>query len=193
MVESSTNPEISVGESAVIGVAYRDGSNPPRIGPGSIVRDGTIIYDDVVTGKGLQTGHHALVREQTVIGDGVIVGTQVVIDGKTDIGDHVSMQTGVYVPSEVTIGNRVFMGPNATLLNDMYPVRMDYELKGPTIEDDASLGANSTVLPDVTVGEGAFVAAGSVVTEDVPAKTLAVGVPASHRDLTPELEGHNDL
>lgn len=185
--------EITVKPGATLGVEYESGATAPKIGPNSVVRSGTIIYNDVIAGSGLQTGHHALIREQTAIGSDCLVGTQAVIDGYTTLGDNVSMQTGVYIPSYTEMGDRVFLGPNATLLNDSYPVRTDVDLVGPSIEDDASIGANATVLPDVTVGEGAFVAAGAVVTHDVPPETLAVGAPASVEELPPELEGGNDL
>lgn len=182
-----------VEDGATVGVAYAEDTEPPDLGPDSIVRSGTIVYDDVVTGADFRTGHHALVRERTVLGEDVLVGTQAVIDGETVVGDRVSMQTGVYVPRNTSVGSDVFLGPNATLLNDPYPVRSDADLAGPTLEDGVSVGANATVLPDVTVGEGAFVAAGTVVTENVPPESLAVGVPAAHRRLPPELQGDNDL
>jgi len=82
-----------------------------------------------------------------VLGTGCVVGTQTVIDGYTTVADDVSMQTGVYVPSYTEIGDRVFLGPSATLLNDPYPVRTDVDLVGPSIENDASIGGNATVLP----------------------------------------------
>ena len=132
-------------------------------------------------------------RERTAIGSNTLVGTQAVVDGDTSIGDDVSMQTGVYVPRYTEIGNRVFLGPNATLLNDPYPVRTDVDLVGPSIEDDVSIGGNATVLPEVTVGERAFVAAGAVVTQDVPPGKLAIGAPASITELPSELKGDNDL
>lgn len=188
-----TNEDLNISTDATVGVSYQEGSSPPVIGPGSTVRAGTIIYDDVETGSGFQTGHHALIREHTVCGDNVLVGTQTVIDGRTSVGDNVSMQTGVYVPSETEIGSQVFLGPNATLLNDTYPIRVDDDLQGPTIKDNVSVGANATVLPGITVHEGAFVAAGAVVTEDVPENTLAVGVPATHTDLPQELETYNRI
>jgi acetyltransferase-like isoleucine patch superfamily enzyme len=179
---------VDVGETTILGVSYTEDSNPPTVGEGSTIREGTIVYDDVEAGTGLQTGHHALIREQTVLGDDVLVGTQAVIDGATAVGDAVSMQTGVYVPRETDIGDSVFLGPNATLLNDMYPtVRRDADLIGPNIEDGSSVGANATILPGVTVGQNAFVAAGAVVIEDIPPKTLAVGVPAKTRSLPDEL------
>lgn len=190
---AASDDHVSIADGATFGVEYEPESVSPQIGPGSTVRAGTIVYNDVVAGERLQTGHHALVREGTTLGDDVLVGSQVVIDGAVVTGDNVSMQTGVYVPRQTEIGDRVFLGPNATLLNDTYPIRTEYELTGPTVEDDVSVGANATVLPDVTVGEGAFVAAGAVVTEDVPPQMLAIGHPADHRDLPAELQGVNDL
>jgi acetyltransferase-like isoleucine patch superfamily enzyme len=186
-------PELTVSPDATVGVDYSLESSPPEIGAGSVIRSGTVIYDDVAAGESFQTGHNALVRELTTLGDDCLVGTNAVVDGRSDLGDGVSLQTGAYVPSETTLGDRVFLGPHATLLNDPYPVRKDVDLQGPAIQSDASIGANSTVLPGVTVGERAFVAAGSVVTNDVPAETLAIGSPAEFRDLPAELEGGNDL
>lgn len=190
---ATPNKNIIVEDRAIFGVAYAEDTAPPSIGNDSTIRAGTIVYNDVITDEKLQTGHFALIREETKIGADVLVGTQAVIDGNAIVGDNVSMQTGVYVPRNTEIGERVFLGPNATLLNDMYPVRTDYDLAGPTIEDDVSIGANATVLPDVEIGQGAFVAAGAVVTEDVPPETLAVGNPAEHRELPTTLEGGNDL
>ena len=189
----ATDGNVEVAETAILGVEYTEGSTPPIVGEGSVIRAGTIVYDDVETGSGLQTGHHALVRERTVLGDDVLVGTQVVIDGTTTVGDDVSMQTGVYVPRETTIGDGVFLGPNATLLNDMYPsVGREGDLVGPSIEDGASVGANATLLPGVTIGRNAFVAAGAVVTEDVPPERMAAGVPARVRSLPDEFSGKTD-
>lgn len=190
---AASDDRVSVADGATVGVEHAEDSTSPSLGEGSTIRAGTIVYDDVVAGPGLQTGHHALIRELTTLGEDVLVGTQAVIDGATDVGDGVSMQTGVYVPRETEIGDRVFLGPNATLLNDMYPVRSEYDLVGPKIADDVSIGANATVLPDVSIGEGSFVAAGAVVTEDVPGETLAIGNPAQHRELPSQLQGVNDL
>ncbi|XVH33580.1 DapH/DapD/GlmU-related protein (plasmid) [Haloferacaceae archaeon DSL9] len=166
---------------------------PPIVGNDATIRAGTIIYPDVAVGDRFTTGHNALVRERTIIGDDVVVGTGTIIDGQTTIGDAVSIQTGVYVPTNTTIGDRVFLGPRAVLTNDPHPVRFESDLDGPTIEDDATIGANATLLPGVTIGEGAFVAAGAIVTDDVPPETLAVGVPARHVSLPEYLLGPNNL
>jgi len=170
----------------------REAGRGPTLGADPTVREGTVIYADVVVGDRFTTGHHAVVREGTTVGDDVLVGTQAVLDGDCTVGDDVSIQTGVYCPTGTTLGDRVFLGPHAVLTNDPYPLRTDADLDAPTLEDDASVGANATVLPGVTVGEGAFVAADALVTEDVPPGTLAVGSPAEFRPLPEDLEGGND-
>lgn len=180
-------------DTATVGYEYAADSQKPRIGTDATIRPGTIIYDDVVIGDHFSTGHYALVRELTDIGDDVLVGTNTVIDGRSTLGSNISLQTGVYVPSNTTIGDQVFVGPHAVLTNDPYPIRQETELTGPTLEDHVSIGANATILPDVTVGKGSFVAAGAVVDDDVPPETLAVGVPAEHRPLPEPLRRRNDI
>jgi len=161
--------------------------SPARIGSDSVVRAGSVVYPDVVTGNRFQTGHHAVVGKQTTVGHDCIVGSQVVVDGRSDLGDGVNLQTGAYVPSETTLGDRVFLGPGAVLTSDPYRLQEGVELAGPTLEDGVTIGANATVLPGVTIGEGAFVAAGAIVTKDVPPSTLAIGTPAKHRPLPDRL------
>ena len=190
---SRLGEDCTLDEPENIGYVHDEDADPAVIGDRARVRKGTIIYADVEIGSDLTTGHNALIREQTTIGDDVIVGTDTVIDGRTTIGSHVSLQTGVYVPTDTTIGDNVFVGPRVVMTNDPYPVRRDVELAGPTLEDGVSVGANATILPDVRIGEGSFVAAGSTVTEDVPPETLALGTPARHRDLPENLVGENTL
>jgi len=169
------------------------GEKPIQIGDRARIRSGSVVYAGVEIGDDFTTGHDAVLRERTVIGDEVVIGTKTVIDGNTVVGDRTSLQTGVYVPTGTTIKSDVFVGPNAVMTNDPYPVRTETALLAPTLEKHASIGANATILPDVTVGEGAFVAAGAVVTDDVPPETLAVGAPATTRPLPEQLAGRNDL
>jgi acetyltransferase-like isoleucine patch superfamily enzyme len=178
---------------AIVGLEYRPGCEPARLGSDCIVRAQTIIYGDVVIGDGFRTGHNALIREHTTIGDYVLVGTGTVIDGQVSIGDYVSIQTGVYIPTHTTIGNYVFIGPCAVLTNDKYPLRQrsSYQPLGPTIGDHVTIGANTTILPGVVIGEGAVIAAGSVVTKDVPAWSLAIGSPARIQPLPDHLDEPN--
>ncbi|THE64429.1 N-acetyltransferase [Salinadaptatus halalkaliphilus] len=180
-------------EEATIGNEYRQDSRSPVLGADATIRSGTIIYDDVVSGDGLKTGHNAVIRERTILGDNVLVGTNAVIDGDTDIGSNVSLQTGVYVPTNTTIGDNVFVGPHAVLTNDPAPLRTEGDLRGPTLEEHSSVGANATILPGVTVGRGSFVGAGAVVTRDVPPERLAIGAPATHEPLPKQLHGGNRI
>ena len=190
---ATTGSECHVDPGATVGYEHAPDAQPARIGDRATIRAGTIVYADVTIGDDFTTGHNALVREDTAIGDDVLVGTDVTIDGTTTIGSHVSLQTGVYVPTHTEIGSQVFVGPRAVLTNDPYPVRQEADLAGPTLEDHVSVGANATLLPGVTVGRGSFVAAGAVVTEDIPPETLAVGVPARHEPLPDELAGENAI
>lgn len=191
-VDRAVESTASVGD-AIVGYDYEGASGPAQIGHDSVIRSGTVIYRDVSLGERCQTGHNVTIREETRAGDDVIVGTNVVVDGHVDIGSRVSLQTGVYLPPGTVIGDDVFIGPYAVFTNDRYPLRRETDLQGPEIEDHASIGANATVLPELTIGHGSFVAAGAIVTEDVPSETLAVGTPARHRPLPSELEGGNEL
>lgn len=155
------------------------------IGEQAVLRSGTVIYCDVIIGDHFQGGHNILIREKTRIGDRTSVGTSTVIEGNTQIGSSVSLQSMVYIPTGTTIGDHVFIGPKAVLTNDRYPP--SEHLAGPVIKSGAAIGANATILPGVCIGEGALVAAGSVVTRDVPAHLMAVGTPARIRDLPDEM------
>jgi len=152
-----------------------------------VLRSGGIIYCDVTIGDTFQCGHNILIREETSIGDNVAVGTATVIEGNCLIGDFVNIQSMVFVPTHTEIGDGVFIGPCAVLTNDRYPPTGKPVLKGPVVEDNAVIGANATVLPGVRIGGGALVAAGAIVTRDVPAGKMAVGVPAQIRNLPEEM------
>ncbi len=177
------NETFAFQNNATIGLKYKRGSKPPVIGNNSVIRSNTVIYNDVKIGNNFKTGHNVLIREKTVIGNNVLVGTNAVIEGNCDIGDNVSIQSNVYVPTDSIIEDYVFIGPCACFTNDRYPIRADYELRGPTIKEGASIGANSTFLSGIEVGEGAMVAAGAIVTRDVPPFYLAIGAPARIKPL----------
>lgn len=162
-----------------------------RIGDGAVLRSGTLIYCDVKIGNKFQTGHNVLIREKTQIGSNVLIGTNSVVEGHTKIGGGVVIQSSVYIPMNTSIEDRVFIGPNAVLTNDKYPLRVKGKLKGPVVRRSASIGANSTILPGVEIGEGAMIGAGAIVTKDVPKWTLAIGVPAKVKDLPKKLKRSN--
>ena len=153
------------------------------IGKNGVLRSGTIIYSDVIIGDNFSSGHNVLVRENTKIGNNVSVGSSSIIEGKCKIGNNVSIQSMVYIPTDVTIEDNVFIGPNSVLTNDKYPPRGGKNLLGPVIRKGASIGANSTILPGISIGSGSLVAAGAVVTRDVPDYKLAIGNPAKIKEL----------
>ena len=170
-------------EPVTLGFPSRDvmgktGFTGTTIGENAIIRSGTILYCDVTIGDHFQSGHNVMIREKTKIGNRVAIGTSAVVEGNTIIGNEVSLQSMVYIPTDTVIGNNVFIGPNTVLTNDRYPPTRIGGLQGPKIRDGAAIGANATLLPGVCVGEGALVAAGAIVTRDVPAHMLAIGAPA---------------
>ena len=163
------------------------------IGNDSIIRPGSTIFSNVKTGDNFKTGHNVLIRERTTIGNNVLIGSNVIIDGNVTIGNNVSIQGNVYIPTHVTIEDNVFIGPCAVLANDKYPIRKEYNPMGPILRKGASVGANATILPGVEIGEGAMVAAGALVTRDVPPWKLAIGFPAKIEDLPEDLKQLNRI
>ncbi|MBM4240182.1 MAG: N-acetyltransferase [Euryarchaeota archaeon] len=180
-------------EDVDVGILYRRGSKKPIIGKNAVIRSNTVIYNDVEIGDDFKTGHNVLIREETIIGNNVLIGTNSVIEGHCLIGDDVSIQSNVYIPINTIIDDNVFIGPCACFTNDKYPIRVDYDLKGPIIRKGASIGANSTFLSNVEIGEGAMVAAGAIVTRSVPPWYLAIGAPAKIKPLPKFLKVSNNI
>jgi acetyltransferase-like isoleucine patch superfamily enzyme len=180
-------------ENISIGIKYKRGSKNPKIGKNAIIRSNSIIYDDVEIGNNFITGHGVTIREKTKIGNDVLVGTNTVIEGQCEIGSNVSIQSNVYIPTNTVIEDHVFIGPCACFTNDKYPIRIDFDLKGPIIKKGASIGANSTFLSNIEIGEGSMVAAGAIVTMDVPDYFLAIGTPARIKPLPKKLKKLNKI
>lgn len=191
MIEYGINylgPDAQIFEPVTLGFPSRDNMQKTSftgttIGKNSVIRSGTILYCDVIIGDFFQTGHNVVIREETRIGDRVSIGTATVIDGHTTIGNDVNLQSRVYIPTNTRIGNHVFIGPNAIFTNDRYPPSRNSKLSGPQVMDGAAIGANATILPGVCIGESALVAAGAIVTRDVPDHMMAIGAPAKIREL----------
>ena len=184
-----------IDEGTSVGEVYPGWEQPALIGRDCHIRRNSIIYADTVIGDHSITGTGVVIREHTRIGHGSVIGTATIIEGHAEIGNHVVIQSGVFIPTMTQIGNRVFIGPRAVMTNDRYPLRRRdvYPPAGPVVCDDATIGANATLLPGVRIGEGAMVAAGAVVTCDVPSWSLAVGVPARVRELPEHLRQRNQV
>jgi len=157
------------------------------IGRDAVLRSGTIIYCDVAIGDDFSTGHNVLIRERTTIGNNVAIGSSSVIEGTCTLGSNIRIQSMVFIPTHTSIGDGVFIGPNAVLTNDRYPPTGKPELKGPLVEDNVMIGANTTILPGIKLGKGCAVAAGAIVTKNVPEGVLAIGTPARFRSMPMEM------
>jgi acetyltransferase-like isoleucine patch superfamily enzyme len=147
-----------------------------RIGANALIRSHSIVYEDVEIGDDFECGHHVKIREGSRIGNGVRIGTDSDLQGKLSIGDYARLHSGVFVAQLTTIEELVWIFPRAVLLNDPHPPS-DTCTQGPTIRRAAVIGAAATIFPAVEVGEGALVAAGSLVRKNVPPHTVVAGVP----------------
>ena len=134
----------------------------------SSIGEGTRVWQFVVILKGAKLGRDCNICAQTLI------------EGDVVIGDRVTLKSGVQLWDGTRIADDVFIGPNVTFTNDPYPRSKKYpeSFLGITIKSNASIGANATLLPGITIGEYAMVGAGSVVVKDVPSKAVVAGNPA---------------
>ncbi len=178
--------ELGVGtvveEPCVLGKLPREPSGPQavtRIGSQGVIRPFTTVYADVEIGDRFQTGQGVSIREDNRIGDDVSVGTNTVLEYGNRIGNRVRIHTGCFLEL-VTVEDDAWIGPNVVFTDDPHPPCPRYRdcRGGPIVRARARVGANSTILPGVTIGAGALVGAGSVVTADVPDDTVVAGNPA---------------
>ncbi len=181
------NQMVKLGDGAVIEDHTIIGYKPSRggkfvltIGPGALIRSGTIIYLGSNIGRNLETGHNVVIREENRIGDDFCIWNNATIDYGCQIGNHVKVHNKVYVAQFTVLEDNVFLGPGVTLANDIHPGCPDALecMRGPYLKRGAQIGINSSVLPRVTIGEYAVIGAGSVVTKDIPDKMVAYGNPA---------------
>ncbi len=139
-------------------------------------------------GEGTSVWHQAQIREDVHIGSNCILGKGVYVDFGVKIGDNVKVQNYVSIYHGVELEDGVFVGPHVCFTNDNLPRAInpdgspkandDWVLGRILVKHGAALGANSTILPKVVIGEWALVGSGAVVTKDVPAHGLVVGNPA---------------
>lgn len=131
-------------------------------------------------GDGTKVWQFAVILEGAQIGMNCNLCANIVIEGDVVIGNNVTIKSGVQLWNGTRIEDNVFIGPNATFTNDLFPRSKEFPHKfsGIIVKKNASIGANSTILPGITVGEFAMVGAGSLVNKNVPPRAVVVGNPA---------------
>jgi UDP-2-acetamido-3-amino-2,3-dideoxy-glucuronate N-acetyltransferase len=146
------------------------------------------VSEQAQIGEATRIWHHAQIREKARVGSNCIIGKGVYVDHDVVIGDNVKIENGAFLYHGVTVEDGAFIGPGACLTNDKYPRAIlpsgelkrvnDWQVEPTTIRRGASVGARAVVLPGIVVGRFAMVAAGAVVTRDVPDHGLVQGNPA---------------
>ena len=150
-----------------------------KIGDECSIGPNSVIYYDVHIGSNTLIGDSASIREKCKIGDKCIISRCVTVNYATTIGSRTKIMDNSHITGNATIGSDVFISTMVGTTNDNL-VRKGYagHVIGPVIEDDVVIGVGASLLPAIRIARGATVAAGSVVTKDVPAGVLVAGVPA---------------
>ncbi len=183
--------DVQVGENSVIGRrAMRSPysamepvteSRPAVIGSHGRIGCGVVIYAGAVIGENVMIADLATIREAVSVGEGTIVGRGAAIENRCRIGRRCKLETNAYITGSSELEDYVFVAPMVTTSNDNYMGRSEERrkhYKGVTIRRGGRVGANATVLPGKVIEADGMVAAGSVVTRDVPAGVIVAGVPA---------------
>jgi acetyltransferase-like isoleucine patch superfamily enzyme len=188
---------VIVGDGAVLGrvPVLGPASAASREAPGGLVVEAgarigahAVVLAGAQIGAGAIIGDQAFIRERVRIGAGSVVGQGTSVDNDTVIGARVRIQSRVYLTGFMTIEDDVFVGPGAVTTNDdaMGRLAAGSSLRGPTLRRACRVGGGSTLVPGVEIGEEAFIAAGAVVTSDVPPRAVMMGVPARMVRQVPE-------
>jgi UDP-2-acetamido-3-amino-2,3-dideoxy-glucuronate N-acetyltransferase len=191
--------DVRLGDGCVIGKppvlaagssAAGEQPGPARLGDGVSVGAGAVVLAGAELGDGCVVGDQAHVRERTSIGAGSVVGRGASVENDVRIGERVRLQTNAYITAWSVVEDDVFVAPGVITANDPTAGRRapGQELRGPTLRRASRIGAGAVLLPGVEIGEEAFVAAGAVVTVDVPARAVVMGVPARVVREVPEEE-----
>jgi UDP-2-acetamido-3-amino-2,3-dideoxy-glucuronate N-acetyltransferase len=150
---------------------------------GYYVHESAIVDQGARIGEGTKIWHFSHIMSKAVIGSGCTLGQNVFVANNVIIGNNVKIQNNVSIYEGVILEDYVFCGPSMVFTNvktprSAFPRNTSKDYLMTRIKYGASLGANATILCGITVGEWAMVAAGAVVTKDVPSYALIAGVPA---------------
>lgn len=164
----------------VLGHPSASGDDGPLVlGEGVVVRAYAVVYQGTTLGPRVHVGHGALIRERNTLAADSSVGSGAHLEPGNTVGERTRIHTGAFL-SSVTLGDDVFCGPHVVFTDDPHPPCPHYLdcVGGAVVEDGASIGANSTILPGIRIGARSLIGAGSVVTRSVDADTVVVGTPA---------------
>ena len=148
--------------------------------PAVVVCAGAVVFAGATLGERAIVGDQAYVRERARVGAATVVGRGSCVDNDVVVGARVKVQTGVYLTAFSEVEDDVFVGPGVTTTNDdtMSRHAPDRPLRGVRLRRACRVGGGAVLCPGVEIGEEAFVAAGAVVTRDVPPRAVVMGVPA---------------
>ena len=134
-------------------------------------------------GENTNIWQFCIILKNAKIGNNCNINAQVLVENDVIIGDNVTIKSGVQIWDGITLEDNVFIGPNVTFTNDLMPRSKQYPKKflKTRIKKSASIGANSTIVGGITIGEYAMIGAGSVVTKDVGTQELWYGNPAKFK------------
>jgi acetyltransferase-like isoleucine patch superfamily enzyme len=174
---------VTIEDFVIIGAPPR-GAKPGEletvIGDNAHIRSHSVIYAGNILGEEFACGHQAFLRESNKVGNHVSIGTGSIIEHHVTIGNNVRIHSHVFIPEFSELHDDCWIGPNVVLTNAKHPKcpKVKHCLKGATIGRFAIIGANSTLVPDIVIGERSLVGAGSVVVGDVEPETVVAGNPA---------------
>jgi acetyltransferase-like isoleucine patch superfamily enzyme len=157
------------------------------IGRNARIRSNNVIYGSTTIGDDLETGHNVVIREENSIGDNFSIWNSSTIDYGCVIGDRVKIHCNSFISQYTTIESDVFLSAGVMVANDLHPLCAKC-MEGPTIRRGARIGIGSILMPKIEIGERSLVAAGSLVTRDVPPRAMVRGYPAKVICKTDELE-----
>lgn len=155
--------------------------HPAKIGDDCTIGTSSIIYANAVLDSGVFVADLATIRERVTVGGNTIIGRGCAVENDCLIGRNCKIETNAYITAYSDLGDYVFVAPCVVTTNDNYMGRSKErfdKISGIIVKDGGRIGANSTILPGITIEEDAAVAAGSIVTKDVQKEKLVAGVPA---------------